>query len=376
MNLLKNKYFILGNILLLLAVIPLTLFVVKRQTNLRSKAAPSTILSFTPATASIPAGQTTSFNIMVNPGQNVVSIIEVTIQVDPDKLEIVSLTNNDIAFPAKLRGPTINADGTASLSTSTSNDIQKAIQAPTKVATLVLKAKTSTGGAASIVRLDKLKSQVFSLATADGATENVLSDVSSASITITGSASSSSGSKPICTALTLNKSTSGTAPYSITYTGTGTSANGTISRATFSFGDGTSQEITSTGGIGTNSVNIQIAHTYTIPGSYSANVIFTDNTGNTSDPAVCTKAITIGTSGTTVTPAATGAITPTTIPTTAPTAIPTITPTTIPTAIPTAKPIVNNPTPTLPVTGTIATTFAVLGGVGVALAIGLFLFIL
>lgn len=365
MNILKNKYFILGNILLLLAVIPLTLFVVKRQTNLKSKATPSTTLSFTPTTASVVTGQTTSFDIMVNPGQNVVSIIEIIIQVDPDKLEIASLTNNDSAFPVKLRGPTINADGTANLSVSTSNDVQKAIQAPTKVATLVLKGKAPTSGAASVVKFDKSKSQVFSLATSDGATENVLSDTGTTSVTITGNAVSS-GQKPTCTALNLDRSPNGTVPYAVTFTGVGTVATGTISKASFTFGDGTSQDVTNAGGIGTNSVNVSISHSYTIPGTYNANVILTDSNGTASDVGVCTKSITVtaaggGGDGGVSSPSAT--VTPTTA-------------VIIPTTTPTAIPVVQNPAPTLPVTGTMETTLAVLGGVGVALAIGVFLFIL
>ncbi|MFI5265338.1 MAG: PKD domain-containing protein [Candidatus Levyibacteriota bacterium] len=333
---------------------------------MRSKATPTTTLAFNPTVASASAGTTTSFDIMVNPGQNVVSIVEMTIVTDPDKVTISSLTNNDVAFPVKLKGPIINADGTANLSVSTSNDIQKAIQTPTKVATLVLKAKTPTNGAASIVKFDKTKSQVFSLATADGATENVLSDAGTASVTVTGGTASTAGTKPVCSALTLDRSATGAAPYSITFTGTGTSATGTISSALFTFGDNTSQTVTTAGGLGTNTVSVQIAHTYVLPGNYSANVAFTDNTGNVSDTTPCTQAITITATGSAV-------LNPTATPAT------TVIPTATPTLVPTTAPVAQNPTPTtavVPATGNTETTFAVLGGVGVSLIIGILLFVL
>ncbi|MFI5265724.1 MAG: PKD domain-containing protein, partial [Candidatus Levyibacteriota bacterium] len=213
-------------------------------------------------------------------------------------------------------------------------------------------------------KFDKTKSQVFSLATADGATENVLSDAGTASVTVTGGTASTAGTKPVCSALTLDRSATGAAPYSITFTGTGTSATGTISSALFTFGDNTSQTVTTAGGLGTNTVNVQIAHTYVLPGNYSANVALTDNTGNVSDTTPCTQAITI-----TASASGSAVLSPTA----------TVIPTATPTIIPTATPVVQSPAPTtgvVPATGNAETTFAVLGGVGVSLIIGILLFVL
>lgn len=377
MHFLKNKYFILGNIILLLIVIPITLYAVKRQTSLKSKAAPTTILSFTPATTTAAVGDSVKLDIYVDPGQNVISILDqLTVAVDPDKLQVVSLEKNDAVFPVALRPAVINPDGTASISMSTTNDIQQAIQTKTKVATLTVKAKAVTGGTPTVVKFNKPPTQAFSLATTDGQTENVLNSTTPASITITdastltptpsatatpsatptpttgasASGSATTNQNPICSALSLDRGTSGTAPYSLVFTATGTDSDGTLSKASFNFGDGPVQEVTTAGGLGTNSVNVQISHTYVNPGSYSATVVLTDNSGGVSTTATCSKTITVAQSATagggTGVNGGTG-------------------------SNGTAE-----PTPTLPVTGTLETTMAILGIAGATIAVGLFFIIL
>lgn len=358
MNILKNKWFILGNVLLLLAVIPITLFVVKRQTNLKTKATASTTLSFSPTSATVAVGQNTSVDVMVDPGSNIVSIVEMNVSVDPNVLTIVSFTPNSTAFPVKLKGPTINADGTMNVSVSTSNDVQNAVQAPTKVGTLTLKGKAATTNP-SIVKVNKTSSQVFSLATSDGATENVLSDTGTAAITVTGSvasnpspspdlspspnaSSSANGNNPICTSFSTDKEITGVAPYSLVFTSAGNSTNSTINQVGFDFGDGTQEVASSSGGIGTDTVNLQMAHTYNNPGTFTATTILTDANGNTSDTAVCTKTVTISSALA---------------------------------ANPTPTPFLE-PSPTLPVTGTLETTLAIIGVVGTVIGIGVFLFVL
>lgn len=361
MNILKNKYFILGNILLLLAIIPLTLFVVKRQTNLRSKAAPNTVFSLAPVSATTAVGQTTLIDVTVDPGQNVVSIVELNISVDPDKLEIEKFEPNSTAFPLKLKGPTINdtkSGLTASLSTS--SDVEKAIQSPTKIGTLTIKGKAPTDATPALVKFNKSTSQAFSLATSDGATENVLSDTGTAAITVTGdgsvatpsptlalepvpTASPSAGggnTKPVCTNFSIDKDASGVAPYSLVFTTTGNSPVDTIAKIAFDFGDGEKEEASASGGIGTSAVNLPIAHTYNNPGVYLATSILTDSQGNVSDTTICSKTITVNALAVNPSPTDVG------------------------------------PSPTLPITGTLETTLAILGIIGTVIGVGLFLFVL
>ncbi|MBP6913169.1 MAG: hypothetical protein KBC00_01000 [Candidatus Levybacteria bacterium] len=359
MNILKNKYFILGNILLLLAVIPITLFVISRQTNLQSKAAPTTIFSFTPTTVNTTVGETFTLDIQIDPGQNIVSIVEMTVSVDPEKIEIVSLNPNTNVFPVELKKSQPNPDGTISISLSTTNNVQEAVQEITKIGTLTMKAKAATTTGATIVKFDKPLSQALSLATSDGATENVLSDTGTAAVTIGNGGSTSTitptpsivvsvspsptstqSAKPICESLVLSGGQSGVAPYSLTFGVSGQSPNAKISKVSLNFGDGTNQEATSSGGIGTNTVSIQIPHTYSNPGVYSAISTLTDTNGNTSDTVICTKTVTVSNSQAQ------------------------------------ADTITTGPSPTLPVTGSVETTLAIVSGLIVAFGIGIFLFIL
>ncbi len=357
MNILKNKYFILGNILLLLAVIPITLFVISRQTNLQSKAAPTTIFSLTPTTINTKVGETFTLDIQIDPGQNIVSIVEMTVSVDPEKIEIVSLTPNTSVFPVELKKSQPNPDGTISISLSTTNNVQEAVQEITKIGTLTMKAKAATTTGATIVKFDKPLSQALSLATSDGVTENVLSDTGTAAVTIgdgggaitttpspgaslSPTPTSTQSAKPICESLALSGGQSGVAPYTLTFGVTGQSPSANISKVKLDFGDGTNHEATSSGGIGTKTVSIQIPHTYTNAGVYSAISTLTDTNGNTSDTVICTKTVTVSNSQAKI------------------------------------DPITTDPTPTLPVTGNIETTLAIVGGVIVAFGIGIFLFIL
>lgn len=386
MGILKNKWFILGNILLLLLVIPVTLFIVKQQTDLRSKAAPSTNLSFTPTSATIGVDETATFEIFVDPGQNVVSILELSVSVDPATLEIVSLEKNDTAFPVSLREAAIN-DGTASISMSTSNDIRQAIQAKTLAATLVVRgiAQTTTP---AIITLDQASSQAFSLASADGETENVLAGAGTASVTVgeagvgggnggnggnggTGGNGGNGGTNPspttapvqnvppVCTALTLDRSSTGVAPYTVIFTATGSDNGSNITKASFNFGDGPAMDVTNGGGIGTGSVNVQIAHTFGTAGTYNVAATLTDDGGLTSAAGSCTQTITVSAGSTGSTGGGTGG---------------------------TGGAGGNSGSsggagggtavPTLPVTGTLETALMIAGAAVVAVAVGVFLFIL
>jgi len=141
--------------------------------------------------------------------------------------------------------------------------------------------------------------------------------------------------------LTVDRSTTGNAPYSLTFTANGTSSTGTISQVAFNFGDGQTSNVTQAGGIGTASVNVQASHTYNNPGTFTASAVLTDNSNNTSSSsASCEQTITVN--------AASGSATTS-----------------------------NNPTPTMPPTG--STGLALGLGLGAALLIlggGLIFFIL
>ena len=96
---------------------------------------------------------------------------------------------------------------------------------------------------------------------------------------------------PVCQSLTLNGPNSGTAPYAVTLTATGSDSDGTISKATFNFGDGSVQDVTD--GAGSASMTALTSHTYSTAGTFTATATLTDNGGAVSNPSTCSQTITI-----------------------------------------------------------------------------------
>lgn len=375
MNIFKNKYFLLGNLAFLLLVIPIALYFIKNQTSTRGSAAPTTTLSFNPP--SLTADQcdnTQKTKLIVNPGQNIVSRVQLALKWDKAKFDI------DIA-PAKstfqvTKGPDSTPDGmnlTIGIGTAGSDSVN-AISTTTELAIITIKPIAPSNG---VIRLDidSAGTKVYSLSNQDGQAENVynagnssglqlsitpktcngtspspgvtLTTSPSPSTTITVSPTAvptlSTNKSPVC--INLSSSTSsGSAPLSVTLTAIGRDTDGTVSKATFNFGDGTSQDVVA--GLGTASVSAQLAHTYNSGGNFTATAVFTDNSGAVS--SVCSQPMAVS-----------GAIA-----TTAPTATPTLAP--IATSIPTN-------TPTLAPSGSIGQTIGIIGGVVLAIIAGVFL---
>jgi len=373
MKILKNKYFILGNIALILAVIPVTLFFISRQQDVRSRAAPTTKISFVPATLSFEGELCTEQTVKVrlDPGENIVATVELFLTYDATKFNI-SISPNEEVFPEILKGPTV-ANGQASVFMNIGSSVTNAIQTPVDIATITIVPIAGTGDSTANISIDSSKTRVFALSEDENsAAEDVFLSGEQAAISIdaacitdepgtspspsttvspspTGgggnptpttnpgtspSPSAGAGQAPVCSTLAASPANSGSAPFVLTLSAQGSDTNGTISKATFNFGDGTIQDVIE--GLGTAAVTTQLAHTYPTAGSYSATVIFTDNSGAVS--STCNTNITVlATSTTAPTPTTTAeGIQPTS--TTAPT------------------PTIENP-------GGMGTTLAVIGGI-------------
>lgn len=381
MNILRNKYFIFGNIALILVAIPLTLFFLKRQQDLGSRATPTTTLSFNPTSLQTDQCTDTTTNLVMNPGNNIVSTVEVVLTWDATKFTM-EIAPNSTAFPQVLKGPTIS-NGTATVTLNIGADVTKAITAPTTVATVTIKPISSTGGSPARVEIDSTKTKILSLAESDEATENVYSAAGSTPLQIaiaakvcesgeanptatptpigrggtsptatptpTGSSvptptTAANNVSPSCLSINASPAASGSAPFALTLTASGRDTDGTISKATFNFGDGTVQD--STTGMGIASVAAQLAHTYTVGGNYSASVTFTDNRAGIS--TACSKQIAVTGNAPTSTP------TPTTVDSGQATTIPTATPT------------IESP-------GGIITTISIVGGIALVILAGILL---
>lgn len=366
MKTLLNKFFLFGMIGLLLIAIPITMYFVKRQQDLRSHAAASSTLSFTPSTNSVQVGDQFDMEVSIDPGQNIVSYVKLAITYDPQKIEAVNITPST-SFPTTFAGPTISS-GSASIEVGIGADVTQAIQAPTQVATVTFKALQPTATPAQI-SFDASSTQILSLSSNDQPGENVLSNTTPAQVTILSGGSggnptptptttptptptqiltptptevvSANNVAPTCTGITVSPSASGSAPLSVTLQGSGSDSDGLVTKATFNFGDGEAQDVTE--GLNLNSVDPQISHTYQNAGSFNASVVFTDNGGAVSQS--CLQQINVSQA---IAQGPTGGEQPTTQPT-------------------------ETPRPTLAPTGSSAALLGVLGGIAVTIIGAVFL---
>lgn len=99
--------------LLLLLSIPVTVFYLGQQQELRKKAAPATTLSISPSTISAKPGDTLSFNIDINTATNQVATAQLVLEFDQTKAEALSITSGPDAPRILTQG--ITGPGTVSI---------------------------------------------------------------------------------------------------------------------------------------------------------------------------------------------------------------------------------------------------------------------
>lgn len=181
MNLSRNKkLFFLGLILALLIALPLTLYILQKQQETRSKAQASTTLSLTPSsTSSTPLqkniGDEFTLTIAIDPGANLVSATSLEITYDPSVFEpsgTQPFTLNPAALPIILQGP-IYSTGKMQIALSAGSDPTRALSASTNLGTLKLKTLNNTSSP-SVIRFGE-GTVVSSIAETDSFSENVLS---------------------------------------------------------------------------------------------------------------------------------------------------------------------------------------------------------
>src|SRR3989344_5819068 len=186
-----KKLILFGLAVILLIAIPLTVYLVGKQQELESRAAPSTTLAFQPSSATAAVGQSVTFEIKINPNSNFVSFIHLVISYDPTKLEKSGsgLSINTNVFPgfdpSKPPAPTFDsAGGKITVDLTVGGNPTAFIQNNnTRVGTLTLKAIASTGGSTTPITFGS-ETQVLT-GQGDQFNTNVLSSTTPANVTIT-----------------------------------------------------------------------------------------------------------------------------------------------------------------------------------------------
>lgn len=108
---------------LLLLAIPATVFFVGQQRDIRTRAAPATTLSLTPAVQTMSVGNTNlKLNVDIDPGANQVVSADIYLTYDPTKLEAKTITNGSSA-PRVLNSGIIE-NGTASIKVGAASNSQ------------------------------------------------------------------------------------------------------------------------------------------------------------------------------------------------------------------------------------------------------------
>lgn len=190
----KNIFITIG-LLLILAGLPLMVFISKQSTQKSSHAQAATVLYISPtSTQETPltykTGSTVSFAIYMNPGTNLVDYTKLEIQYNPSIFTPTGVTPfspNTNVFPSVEQTSQSNS-GTYLISLSIGSNPTGAISSVTQIGTLTLTAIAPTGQNPTVVSFGP-NTQVLSVASTDQSEENVLSTTIPAYVSVIASTS-------------------------------------------------------------------------------------------------------------------------------------------------------------------------------------------
>jgi len=201
-----KKVFLYIAIGLLLLAIPVTVFFIGQQRDIRTRAAPATTLSLTPAVQTVNVGDANlKLNVDIDPGANQVVSADIYITYDPTKLEAKTITNGPSA-PRVLNSGIIE-NGTASIKVGAASNTQPITTRGTiAVITFTPIAATSNFTPALV----QFASNTF-VGGLNEPTANVLVGTTPAKITITGASTNTSGANFASESATLTPTATPTA---------------------------------------------------------------------------------------------------------------------------------------------------------------------
>ncbi len=173
-----KKIFLFVSIGLVLLAIPLTVYLVGKNQEVRKKAAPASTLSLSPSAVTKRVGETFTLEAKIDTGTNQVGVAQIRIVYDPAKLQAQDITNGPLAPNISVSGR-IDATGKASITVGGASSTQP-ITGTGTVAILTMKA-IAASAAPVAVRFTPLPD---TYANGIGETENVLIGTTPANITI------------------------------------------------------------------------------------------------------------------------------------------------------------------------------------------------
>lgn len=173
-----KKIFLFVSIGIILLAIPLTVFFVGKNQDIRKKAAPASTLSLSPSAITKKVGETFTVEAKIDTGTNQVGVIQIRVVYDPAKLEAVDITNGPLAPSISVSGK-VDSTGKASITVGAKNNTQPITGSGT-VAIITMKAIAAAASPVS-VRFTPLPD---TYANAIGEADNVLIGTTPANVTI------------------------------------------------------------------------------------------------------------------------------------------------------------------------------------------------
>ncbi|MFC1646689.1 cohesin domain-containing protein [Patescibacteria group bacterium] len=170
----KRIYLIISVVVLALAI-PIGVFFLRQRQDLRSLAAPATILSFNPTSITKQQGDIFSLDIIINTNDNTVSAAELIVNTDPDVVKVTGIIAGTFLSEILISGTNTDSSATITLGSPPTSPQQ----GTGTIATVTLEVIASSGTA----DVTLTGSQVAGI----GEQDNVLSGMSPATITVSGS---------------------------------------------------------------------------------------------------------------------------------------------------------------------------------------------
>lgn len=165
---------------LLLLAIPATIFYLGQQRDIRTRAAPATTLSLTPAIQTVDVGDTFTVNVTMTPAANQVVSADIYITYDQTKMTATAITNG--ANAPRILNSGVIQNGTASIRVGAASNAQPiATTGPIAVVTFTATGPTTAISPANI----QFASNTF-VGGLDEVAANVLVGTTGAKITING----------------------------------------------------------------------------------------------------------------------------------------------------------------------------------------------
>lgn len=197
-----KKIMLIGSIFVILIAIPITIYLVSQQQDIRKKASPATTLSLTPSSTTKKVGDDFSLEVTIDPGDNQVVATELHLTFDPDKLEAKTITNGAL-FPNVLASGLV-APGTASITVGAPSST-KPVKKSGSVAVIRFKALATTTVPISI----RFASTTFVGGLGEKAT-NILVGTNPANVTIVDDAKKNTPLVPTLSPTSLSSTSSAT----------------------------------------------------------------------------------------------------------------------------------------------------------------------